>query len=284
MKNFIIKMDAELEFKIKQLEQEDGVIQKSQKVINVYLDIIQRLKDFIVKYNFKNEDEEIFFFKNVKPKYTSTLFFYTQMYHIEMNCICINKESIIEYYRNEQELIQQSIKKNIEFVRYLRSGSLHLDKELYLRGRGVSFIDCKDIYYFDKDILFSTIGDFKKAKLLSNEKLLKYLNRTINALNKNTIESEAVVWPSTKITWTGKKNELIELVYAIDSSESFNWGKLSLEQLAVYIGNVFNVDLKNHARDFSEMKIRNTQTPYIDKLKNDILNRMNKLNERKRKN
>ena len=277
MENFITNLGIEIEQKIQQLDLEKSVIQQSKDAIDVYLDVILRLKQFIVQYNFKNEDEEIYFFKEVKPKFSSALFFYIRIYSIEMNIVCISKESKIEYYKKEQERVQLSAKKNIEIIRYLRSGDSCFDKELFLRGKGDYFKYCKDFIFFDKDNMFSTIGDFMVAKHLSVEMILKYINNRINNLVTSTVEGENVILPKIKVTWTGKKNELIELMYALHSIGCFNWGTISLEKLAIYFGIVFNADLKNHARDFSEMKIRNVQTPFIDKMKNYILARMNKL-------
>jgi RteC protein. len=45
--------------------------------------------------------------------------------------------------------------------------------------------------------------------------------------------------------------------------------------LSDYIQNVFNIRLdKNLSRAFSDMKIRNIPTPFLDKLKDALLKRM----------
>ena len=78
----------------------------------------------------------------------------------------------------------------------------------------------------------------------------------------------------TGLTWTSSKNNLIELLYALDAAGSFNAGNVSLNRIAIYFGEVFNIDLSHFPRDFSEMRIRNIPTPFIDKLKKLLVMRM----------
>jgi hypothetical protein len=79
----------------------------------------------------------------------------------------------------------------------------------------------------------------------------------------------------TNLKWTAKKTDLIELLYALDAARCFNSGNVSLNQIAVYLENVFSVNLSHFPRDFYEMRIRNDQTPFVDKLKTLLKKRMN---------
>jgi hypothetical protein len=76
------------------------------------------------------------------------------------------------------------------------------------------------------------------------------------------------------LQWTVKKTDLIELLYALDAAGCFNSGNASLNQIATCFENVFNTDLSHFPRDFYEMRIRNDQTPFMDKLKKLLKKRM----------
>jgi hypothetical protein len=53
------------------------------------------------------------------------------------------------------------------------------------------------------------------------------------------------------------------------------FGDTPLTQLYDYIQNVFNIQLdSNLSRTFSDLKIRNVPTPFLDKLKDILLRRM----------
>lgn len=124
---------------------------------------------------------------------------------------------------------------------------------------------------FDSD--FSTNCDFKVSKILANDMLSAYLMQEIELLTDNGIKIFTNGFPATKITWMGSKAELQEQIFSWDSAGIF--GKVPLTQLFDYIQNVFNIQLdRNLSRSFDDLKIRNTPTPFLDKLKNALLRRM----------
>jgi len=67
---------------------------------------------------------------------------------------------------------------------------------------------------------------------------------------------------------------LIELLYALYAAGCFNSGKASLNQIAVYLEEIFQTDLSHFSRYFYDMRIRLDQTPFIDQLKNLLKKRM----------
>ena len=70
-----------------------------------------------------------------------------------------------------------------------------------------------------------------------------------------------------KITWTGKKAELIEQIYAWVEANSFNHGNVSIKELVNHIENVFNIDLGDFYHVFLEIRERKgSRTLYLDKL------------------
>jgi hypothetical protein len=99
------------------------------------------------------------------------------------------------------------------------------------------------------------------------KQLLAEQNTPVCPLKKQNISQ-------TSLQWTAKKTDLIELLYALDAAGSFNSGNVSLNQIATYFEAVFNTDLSHFPRDFHEMRIRNDLTPFIDKLKNLLKQRM----------
>ena len=253
---------------------ENNILKKSLDASHVLANAFDKLKKFILSYKFQSEEEEINFFKEVKPRFCYRLIYYRKLYNIEINrpvaALCTQKE----YLHEELRAINKYTNKRLDFVRYYRSGSTHLDSLYFLRNR-VDTEQYLETFYYELDPNFSTNCDFKVAKIMANDMLSAYLMQEIELLNDNGIKLGTFNFTSTKKTLMGSKAELQEQIYSWDSAGSF--GNVPLTQLYDYIQNVFNIQLDgNLSRTFGDLKIRNTPTPYLDKLKSALLKRMNR--------
>jgi len=250
---------------------ESNILKKSLEASHVLAEAFNQLKTFISSYKFKNEEEEISFFKEIKPKFCYRLIYYRKLYNIEMNRPAgVDKQK--EYLSEELNDINSYNIKRLDFIRYYRSGATHLDSLYFLRGK-TDTEQYLETFYYELDPDFSTNCDFKVAKILSNDMLQAYLMQEIERLNSNGMIALPMGFPSIKLTWKGTKTELMEQLYSWDSDSTF--GDVPLTQLSDYIQNVFNIQLdKNLSRAFSDMKIRNIPTPFLDKLKEALLKRM----------
>jgi hypothetical protein len=61
----------------------DDTLVRCEKAIEIILKSVQKLKIIFIKENFKSEEKEIDFFKNVKPKFTLKLIYYNIIYKME---------------------------------------------------------------------------------------------------------------------------------------------------------------------------------------------------------
>lgn len=61
----------------------DDPIEVCEKAIAITLNSIENLKTLIQKHKFKSDNEEIIFFKEIKPQFTSKLIYYNKIYRIE---------------------------------------------------------------------------------------------------------------------------------------------------------------------------------------------------------
>ena len=280
MKAFVSALEKELAGRLRKIESSDlSILKKSLEASLVLGDAFQRLRDFITNYTFKSEAEEIEFFKVIKPHLYHRLIYYRKVYNIEMNRP-VGVESQKAYLIDEIKAINRYNTKRSDFVRYYRSGLTHLDSLYYLRGRIDTALYLESFHY-ERDPMFSTNADFKVAKLLANELLSAYLKGELEALEYvKTTSTDSL--PSVRLTWQDSKTDLTELIYLLDSKRSF--GNVPLSQLAAYIAKVFNIQLDtNLSRTFCDMKLRNNPTPWIDKAKQALLQRMRTWRHRNKK-
>lgn len=275
MIDFVEKLQKDIRRKIEQIEAEDkNILKKSLDASHVLGNAFDLLKEFIIAYRFEDEAEEILFFKEVKPKIFCHLIYYRKVYNIEMHRPVASIEAQKEFLKKKLDCIQDFNDKILDFYRYFRSGATYLDAAYFVRGKPDTE-QYLETFYYERDSQFSTNADFKVAKIMANDMLQAYLLSELELLDNYMRKPDPSSFPKVKLTWTGSKTELIELIYALDTVGCFNNGKVPLIQIAAYFESVFNIELGNNiARNFYDMRIRNQPTPFLDRLREEILKRM----------
>ncbi|NDV64632.1 RteC domain-containing protein [Bacteroides sp. 224] len=276
MKNFAEKLQKEIREKIDRIEAEDkNILKKSLDSSLVLGNAFERLKTFISQYSFKDEEEEIYFFKEVKPKLFCYLIYYRKVYNIEIDRPVATIEKQKEYLRCKLDSTQEYQSKILDFYRYYRSGGTCSDS-IYFTRENPDMEQFLDSFYYERDPNFSTIYDFKVAKILANDMLQAYLLCELDSLDN--IQGKSIgALPKVKLTWTGTKTDLVELIYALDTAGCFNHGKVMLNQIVTYFECVFNIDLgSNVSRTFSDIRIRQELTSFLDRLREEIKKRIKK--------
>jgi hypothetical protein len=97
------------------------------------------------KMEFSSPQEEITFFKTIKPKFTSLVEFYSIMYRAEIFAP-ENKIEKEEYWLSEKKRAQQFLSENAEFANYIKKGETFADENYFLRSS-------KDCLLYDKLIM-----------------------------------------------------------------------------------------------------------------------------------
>ncbi|HBS52651.1 MAG TPA: tetracycline regulation of excision, RteC [Flavobacterium sp.] len=252
----------------------DDQIKKCEQAITVILKSINELKKAATKTNFKSKSEEIQFFKEVKPLFTSKLIYFNLVYRIEMKKPNGGNKILKKYYNNELLKLKAFFDNELEFYQYYRSGSTYLDYKYFLRGE----FDIKlalDSYYFESDMSFATSHDFKVATILANDLIELYLENQLLMLENNENSEKSQRKPNVKLTWTSSKVALIELIYALHTEGVFNNGAADLKDIAEYFEHTFEIDLGQYRRVFLEIRARKSdRTKFLTTLNDSLQKRM----------
>jgi len=252
----------------------DDQIKKCEQAITVILKSINELKKVATKTNFKSKSEEIQFFKEVKPLFTSKLIDFNLVYRIEMKKPNGGNKILKKYYNNELLKLKAFFDNELEFYQYYRSGSTYLDYKYFLRGE----VDIKlalDSYYFESDMSFATSHDFKVATILANDLIELYLENQLLMLENNENSEKSQRKPNVKLTWTGSKVALIELIYALHTEGVFNNGAADLKDIAEYFEHTFEIDLGQYRRVLLEIRARKSdRTKFLTTLNDSLQKRM----------
>jgi len=110
---------------------EADILQRLKLSSRIVISSIARLKKFVAGYNFIVAGDEINFFKNIKPKFSSKLIFYQKAYEILLYLPIAPAPDITIYYSKELQKIGTCFSENKELLSYFRSNSTVLMKYIF---------------------------------------------------------------------------------------------------------------------------------------------------------
>ncbi|WP_410219794.1 RteC domain-containing protein [Pedobacter sp.] len=274
MKKYCNENLFQLEEKLKELSLEiDEPIFLSEIAIKTTLDCLTELKKFILERRFKNDEEEIYFFKCLKPQILSKLIYYNAIFKIETKKPFGCEKTLRKYLHKELEKLKRFFDNNLEFYKYYRTNSTYLDHKYFVRGKHDIKLSL-DTFYFEADHSFSTSHDYKVAKIIANDLIQVYLE---GQLYKVPHQNKSVT-PS--VNWTGSKTALTELIYALYSQGVFDNGSADIKLIARTFEIAFNIDLGDFYHTFMELKLRKiNRTKFIDSLRDALIRKMDEQDE-----
>lgn len=249
----------------------------AEAAVHIVLKTLDQLREWVKTHHFENKQQEIEFFKSIKPTFSSKLIYFNEMFRMETEKPEGSSKALSKYYNNEEKRINEFYKANLDFYKYYRSQNTSRDKQYFTRRK----YDVKigiDSYFFQSDFDFNTTHDFLVARIVANELLQQYLNKKredlleIRTENKEPLKSQK----NSSLQWTGSKVALVELLYALHASGVLNNGKASLNKIAQSAEAIFNIQLNQPNRVFLEIKNRKSieQTAFLNHLKDNLIRRI----------
>src|ERR1700722_7206859 len=95
--------------------------EKMESCFRSGIDHWNKLKEKIKREGFASEEEEIHFFKNVKPRFTGEIEYYTQRYHAILFLPETDKQSQINFWEGELGRLDKFFGSYHEFFQYYHS-------------------------------------------------------------------------------------------------------------------------------------------------------------------
>ena len=258
----------------------DDVILKSEKGIKIAKAALKKLREAVASNSFKTNEEEISFFKNIKPQVYGKLIYYAKLFCIESRKSKGSSKSQIIYYTKYVDRFQAYFNDNLEFYQYYRKGATIFDEQYFLRGKEDIRL-FPDTHYFYTDEEFSTSHDSTVATIIAYDLLMIHLKKEIDKLEENgNYFASQLMQKHSRITWTSQKVNLIELIYALHSTDVINNGSVDIKDIARVVERIFKIDLGDYYRAFLEIRMRKKgRTKFLDMLKENLENRMNEIDD-----
>lgn len=241
-------------------------------------EMLFNIKAKVLQDRFTNEQQEIDFFRNIKPQILGKLIFYNKVFRIETTCPVSNGKIHQSYYENLLKTLKSEYKESIcneDFYRYYRAGRTDRDHTYFRLGQ-INYHDGLKSGVFEIDLSFSTYYDNKIAHIIANELLYTYMLTKISPEeNPDTILQNLDA--NKDMSWTNSQNALIELIYALYASNSIAYGKIGIRKLALIFQVLFRTPLNDIHHSFHRMKTRaGSRTAFLDQLKISLEEYMDK--------
>lgn len=248
-------------------------LQDYEYIIKTILKSLHELKTHLIKTGFKSKEEEIQFFKEIKPKIVSRLIYFTTIYNIKAKWPHGGEKKNRKYLNNELSKLKRFFNQNLEFYKYYRTNSTYLDHKFFIRG----CLDIKlslDPHYFQTDLSFSTSHDYNVAKIIANDLIQVYIEDQLYNNDQKKISDNST------LNWTGSKTAMIELIYALHSQGVLDNGNTDIKVIAKTFERVFNIELGDFYHTFMEIKSRKiNRTKFLDSLCNALIRKMDEKEE-----
>lgn len=274
------KLSQQLEEQLAFIAQETTSATKQAELsVPVCVKALDAVKKLVQKHGFKSEKNEILFFKHLKPKIASKLIYHVQVFNIETRRPSGTKKQQKKYFEKELKALNRFTENNLDLCQYYRSDSTFLDEKYFMRGKADIHL-ILDSNFFNFDSTFNTSHDHLVAQILANDMLSLYIREELNKIDNQQAESESGQQPS-RLTWTDSKAHLVELIYALHATASFENGRADIKEIATNVQKAFNVDLGNYYHAYLEIKNRKTnRTKFLSLLQESLSKRMDEADEK----
>ncbi|MGV8815909.1 MAG: RteC domain-containing protein [Gelidibacter sp.] len=243
--------------------------------IELSRDTILKLRALIQSPNsFAIEEDEIHFFKNIKPFVLGRLKFFGELQKFELKWPKSNVKDQKKYIETSSKYLDNFRTDNITFWYYIKNKETRKDGFYFLRSNYQVGID-GDMSQFIVDPEFTTGYDHLKAKFVAADLLSKHYKRLLLKLTnkESSLVSELIL--DKNRTWNGSKTDLVELIYALQAAGVLNKGQVEISKIIQFMEIIFNTNLGNAYKTFTEIKAREKdRTKFLDTLKLALLAKM----------
>lgn len=254
---------------------DNSMIGQSAQMIPLLQDILQQTKEHIRVSGFSDPSEETEFFREVKPQLLGKLIYYNEVYRTETTCPVQGGRLYRKYFAAQLKLLKQNNANHLDmdFYRYYRSGRTDRDHEFFQRGH-VHFPTVLDSFYFEMDKEYSTYFDHLAARFVAQDLLYTYI---LSRLDPNAPLLFGNFDMPEDLKWTGSKNALIELIYALHITGVLSDGKIGIRKVSHIFQYIFKIPLGDIHHAFHRMKDRaGKRTRFIDQLRDSLEDYMDK--------
>lgn len=274
LRSSIAQLDGETITPLERLRQ--TLLLTSEKINEIKKDVLQN--------GFSSADEEIYFFKFVKPAFYALQIYEVDYYNLTVNAPIGTDEMLKSWFEQELLYVFRTFRIHAFHYQYFRTGARELDTAYFTRDGRPGDIPVLELA--DPFPGFSTPLDYLFAKFIAAERLQHLLIDKLTVLYGGQPAKSAKSGP--KLKWTGDTINLVELAYGIWLTNQINDGQASMAEITRWLEEIFSVHIGDPNRRWQDITRRKSisATKYLDLTISEINKRLDNersLNRQKRR-
>lgn len=275
MNKDILKFKSILNEALLSIRQLDNPLERVNKAISAIENTVLDLNHYLEDHQFINQQEEIEFFKNLKPEILALKIEEVYRYHLSLNKPIGTTENQLKYFEDELHALQTFFRMNAYHYQYFKNNLSELDNLYFLRNAGPLTVPLAEIS--DIDAEFSTPMTFLFAKFIAYEHIQYYILEKIAGIKfPDFVHANVNSTDDLSLNWTGKQINIVELTYGLFLTGQLNHGNASLNQIVRWMEINLHVNIGIIQRRITEIEGRKrlSITKFIDQMKEAIIKKI----------
>lgn len=265
----------EMETELSQLDELDtSPVERLRHSMPLITRIIADVKKLILDEGFNSPEDEIYFFKQIKPRFYAHQIYEVLYYNLRMHMPVGTPEIIRAYYEDELQQVFRVFRIEAFQYQYYKTKATELDHLYFLR-------DAKPIELAAPDLIdpppgFSTAMDYKFAKFMAYERLRDHLLEQLSHADIAVKIQRSSQQKRSALKWTGDAINLVELAYGIWLTGQINHGNAGIAEIMQWLEANLQVSIGRPFRRWQSIagRKRVSTVKYIDQMKAAILKRL----------
>ena len=143
-----------------------------------------QVRQMVSSYQFQSEEDEIDFFKNIHPLFTSEIEYYKLLFHAAL-FVPPDEEEARKFWQRENLRLDRFLENQADFTGYMLGGMTCHDKDYFLRRNLKVNNDLKPGVELQEIDTF-TNGDALMAEFLSLQKYTRYVQTQLDKGSSNS--------------------------------------------------------------------------------------------------
>jgi hypothetical protein len=206
------------------------------------------MKDQVLEKGFESLNDEIRFFREVKPKILSVKFACRTLMEYEFERVINQEIDVAELQQHYLNKMQEKFNRFRDFRYYVSSSSCNRDEQYFT------------LTYLKDDYILRLIPEVENGFSTGYDVLLGYslaMDFTKEYFEEEIPERKQVVYP--ELQWTGNKTDLVELLSALHRTSVFNNGENDFKRFVLAFSQIVNFEVKDVYRTVSAIKNRKNE-------------------------
>jgi hypothetical protein len=220
------------------------LLQRTEKSIMLIKDATSELEFLIRENGFRSQQDEIHFFRHIKPEINSLGIAYTIIQIVESQRPTSSKEGFQKLIEQKLEFVRAHYVDFPEFISYYNSSSTIKDDIFFLRTN----VTKQNMFPQPFDAKYSTGYDLIAAYALAYKFLANHFQQSTGNGSDDL--------PDPKMQWTKQKVAFGELLYALKNIKAINNGNTELSVMSRSLGKLLNIEIGDPYKTFNEIRSR----------------------------